>query len=396
MATKALMAMAIMWVLTAVTWIFVVLRTYTRACIVRRVGSDDYVFALSGVFLLFYTLFLQVSSHYGFGQPVASLDLNNAVQAVQWEMIGQTFAVIGMATAKVSLGLFLLRIVIRPWQTVALWTASVGILLVSVVVAILFWTQCIPSQSIYDPRVEGVCHFQIAPFSLLLGVACIVADFFFAAFPWLFIWGLNMRYKEKLTIAVSLSLGAIAGVAGIIRTVSLSGIASKNYTEDTVPLIIWSAVELAVTMICAGIPVLRPLFRRSPTGSTNQSSSESKRSKGYYKHGTGNDNSLTGTTDVELKTRPSSDTDLEANRSFSDADRKLGIGGPTTITYIRRDNNSDEEILGPEFRRSQQQQTETTKAGRIHVHEHIQVLVEEAGSKPPVSRDGRPSMHEVA
>jgi hypothetical protein len=38
-------------------------------------------------------------------------------------------------------------------------------------------------------------------------VTCIVADFFFAAFPWVFIWNLNMKYKEKVTIAASLSLG---------------------------------------------------------------------------------------------------------------------------------------------------------------------------------------------
>lgn len=119
--------------------------------------------------LLFYTIFLQVSARYGFGQPVLALELDDAVHAVEWEMIGQTFAVIGMATAKVSLGLFLLRIVVKAWHKVVLWVASIAILLVSVVVAILFWTQCLPPRSLYDPRVKGTCNFGIAPFSMLLG-----------------------------------------------------------------------------------------------------------------------------------------------------------------------------------------------------------------------------------
>lgn len=49
MGGKAPEAMAIMWTLTAVTWIIVLLRIYTRALIVRQFGADDYVFVLSGV-----------------------------------------------------------------------------------------------------------------------------------------------------------------------------------------------------------------------------------------------------------------------------------------------------------------------------------------------------------
>lgn len=141
------------------------------------------------------------------------------------------------------------------------------------------------------------------------------------------------------------------------------------------PLIIWSAVELAVTMICAAIPVLRPLYRRiRGDNSTDQSRSSNAVSKGYYKHNTGNDN----TGSIQLKNIPCSDSDLENNRGFPDANPKLGIRGPTTVTYIRRDNNSDEEILGPEFRQSQ---SEAAAAGRIQVLEHVDVRVEKAGRK---------------
>ncbi|KAK3357828.1 hypothetical protein B0T25DRAFT_630790 [Lasiosphaeria hispida] len=380
MGGQAPMAMAVLWTMAVVTLVFVVLRVYTRAVLVRSFGSDDYVYVLSGFMLLFYAVFLQVSSHYGFGQPIAALDLDSAVRAVEWEMIGQTFAVVGMATAKVSLGLFLLRIVVKPWHRVVLWIASVLILAVSLVVGVLFWTQCLPPRSLYDPRVKGTCGFGIAPFSLLLGVACIVADFFFAAFPWVFIWNLNMKHKEKVTIAASMSVGVVAGVAGIIRTVSLGGIASRNYTEDTVPLIIWSAVELAVTMVCAGVPVLRPLYRRIKGGITTDDSAGN--SNGYYKHGTGNDNS-TNQDSIRLKNMSSIETDVENNRGFPGAHPKLGIRGPTTVTYIKGDNHSDEEILGPEYRQSQA----GAQPGQIHIHEHVDVHVERAGGgRTPVPR----------
>lgn len=36
----------------------------------------------------------------------------------------------------------------------------------------------------------------------------------------------------------------------------------NNNSDDTVGLIVWSAAEIAVTMICIGIPVCRPLYKR--------------------------------------------------------------------------------------------------------------------------------------
>lgn len=43
------MAVAIMWAFTAVTWIFVALRLYTRAFILQQIGPDDHAYWLSGV-----------------------------------------------------------------------------------------------------------------------------------------------------------------------------------------------------------------------------------------------------------------------------------------------------------------------------------------------------------
>ncbi|GAB1215676.1 hypothetical protein ATERTT37_004868 [Aspergillus terreus] len=198
--------------------------------------------------------------------------MDEAVKAVYTEMIGQTFAVLGMAIAKVSLGIFLLRIVVVKWHRVSIWISIVSLSIVSVMTATIFWTQRIPSTSIYDPRVPGRTVVRVTPFSILLGSWCAAVDFYFAILPWIFIWKLQMKFKEKMIIASSLSLGFIAGICGVIRTIELGGLSSANYTEDTVNLVVWSAVELAVTLICVGIPTIRPLFRHLIKGSSFKSS----------------------------------------------------------------------------------------------------------------------------
>jgi hypothetical protein len=176
--------------------------------------------------LLLYTVFLTISNQHGFGHPIKTLSLDEAVQAIYLEMIGQTFAVLGMAIAKLSVGIFLLRLVVKTWHRVSIWVSMVSLSIVSVLTAIMFWTQRLPSKSIYDPRVPGRTVVNIVPFSVLLGCKsfnylyenaarleltnlawCAAVDFYFAILPWIFIWNLNMKQKEKLIIAISLSLG---------------------------------------------------------------------------------------------------------------------------------------------------------------------------------------------
>ena len=97
-------------------------------------------------------------------------EFDEAALAIKTEMIGQTFAVVGMAVAKLSLGFFLLRIVVDKWQRILIWFTMVSLSAVSTLCAVLFWTQCTPVQKIFDPiRTEGVCNFNITPFATTLG-----------------------------------------------------------------------------------------------------------------------------------------------------------------------------------------------------------------------------------
>ncbi|KAL2209479.1 hypothetical protein CC79DRAFT_1396368 [Sarocladium strictum] len=330
-------ALAIMWAMTILTWIFVGLRVLTRAIIVQVVGADDYVYLLSAIFLLCYNIFLQISLRYGFGQNVGTLELEDIAKAIKMEMIGQTFAVIGMAVAKASMGLFLLRLVAVRWHKVAIWSVMGALLLISGLTAIMFWVQCLPSKGIWDPRERpnSRCDIEITPFAVTLGVACIVADFFFAIFPSIFIWQLNMRRREKITIAGSMSLGLIAGAAGIVRTYEVATGFTENYTQDTVPLIIWSSVEMAVTMVCIGIPVTMPLWRLLLG---KGSSSADRNYRKYKRHDDGS----------EPRGYPLDNVDHRRNvksPGHIDGSSKLGLNCTQSTDIRAMTNESDEEIL---------------------------------------------------
>ncbi|RLL97500.1 hypothetical protein CFD26_105870 [Aspergillus turcosus] len=327
-----------MWAMTVVSFILVPLRLYTRIFIIKALGLDDHVFNLGWLFLMLYTVFLTISERHGFGKPITTLSMDEAVHAVYMEMVGQTFAVLGMAIAKLSLGIFLLRIVVKTWHRVSIWVSMISLSIVSVMTAVVFWTQRLPSKSIYDPRVPGRTVVNVVPFSVLLGSWCAAVDFYFAILPWIFIWNLNMKRKEKLVIAISLSLGFIAGICGVIRTIDLGGLGSSNYTEETVDLIIWSAVELAATLICVGIPTVRPLYRYIVHGSRFKESNE-----GYKKYDEGGEsNSGIQMQRLSKKGRKGA---IETTTSTILGDTEFDIPRGQTSSYVHHVRETDEERL---------------------------------------------------
>lgn len=111
-----------------------------------------------------------------------SLSLDEAANAVYMEMIGQTFAVLGMAIAKLSLCLFLLRIVVKKWHRLSIWAAMTSLSIISMVTAVVLWIQRVPSKSIYDARVTGHSIVSVTPLSILLGGGFYSMPFFFFFF----------------------------------------------------------------------------------------------------------------------------------------------------------------------------------------------------------------------
>ena len=93
-------------------------------------------------------------------------------------------------------------------------------------------------------------------------------------------------------------------------------------------LIIWSAVELAVTLICVGIPTVRPLYRVIVHGSHAESSDGR-----YIKHDDSNHSSS-----------------FRMGHLGKDTTCFNVVSKGHTESYITRGNPSDEEILVSQHR----------------------------------------------
>lgn len=102
-------------------------------------------------------------------------DPEHLVKAVLFEAIGQLFAVTGMAIAKWSLGLFLLRLVQQRWHTLLIWLVMGCLMAASISVCFVFMLQCTPPAYLWDRRIPGgYCHIDSAPVSMLLCSMCLL------------------------------------------------------------------------------------------------------------------------------------------------------------------------------------------------------------------------------
>ncbi|KAJ4286562.1 hypothetical protein N0V88_007984 [Collariella sp. IMI 366227] len=199
-----------MWAMTTLSLCLLSLRIYTRVRIVRFVGVEDHLYFWTGVLLLGFAVSIQVAVHYGLGESFWKLTLDQSSDAIFWTYVANSFAITGNAVAKLSMGFFLLRVVQLRWQKAALWLLIFVTGATSIALTIMLWNQTTPVNASWDPlRVPAKWNIKIQPMSVGLGAWSSICDFFFAIFPWMFIWSLHMPRREKIMLASGMSLGVM-------------------------------------------------------------------------------------------------------------------------------------------------------------------------------------------
>lgn len=115
--------------ITAVSWAFggvalgvVSMRLYTRMVALRRAGCDDFFIALSLVNALICSTLVQVAVHYGMGRHMSDIsDPSQQIQAFKYTVIAPNFSSVSTTTGKMSVTIFLLRLMGQSGSTPRRW-----------------------------------------------------------------------------------------------------------------------------------------------------------------------------------------------------------------------------------------------------------------------------------
>ncbi|OLN83296.1 hypothetical protein CCHL11_03165 [Colletotrichum chlorophyti] len=245
------------WALFFTATVFLSLRVYSR---VRNSGvglqSDDWVLIAGWIFLLLASA--------NISWLMAILLVPGSLMKITLARTHHNLQSIALGLTKTSFGITLLRLMPGGWEAKLIWVLLVTMNLQFAVHIIASWQAICGTQD--QGHIGSRCwvltqSVTFTIFSALYSAAC---DFILALLPWKMIFNLQMKQSERISIALALSMGFLAGVMGIMKAVQgymLLDVRSPNYFYNQSVYWIWSMAEPNVTIISASIPVLRGFVR---------------------------------------------------------------------------------------------------------------------------------------
>lgn len=249
------------WALVGISGIFLALRLYVKAIIHRHIWWDDSFLIASWVMLTTSTAIDTYAITEGFGKHIEAVPPPSVLILSMLIPVSSVFSLLGAAWSKTSFALTLLRITDSYVRT-AIWIIIGTLNLALMVNAILPFARCVPASRGWSRLTEGSCWFSLEvgiSYSVFAGVYSAAMDILLALIPWAIILHLRMKTKEKIGVALCMSLGFVAGATGIVRVTTIPLLARADFTYEGGRLAIWSVAEIATTIMAASVPVLRPL-----------------------------------------------------------------------------------------------------------------------------------------
>ncbi|KAH6622040.1 hypothetical protein C7974DRAFT_397558 [Boeremia exigua] len=228
------------------------------------------------VLLLVEAIITQMGQVLGFGKRTVDIDPNNIMTIALYISIGASISCLASTFSKISFGVTLLRLTFGPIRW-TIWFSVITLFLTMLPSALITWIQCTPTAKAWNPSVEGRCWDPriTVNYGIFNAAWCAAADFYLALLPWTLIWGLQMRTREKIGVGIAMSMGILAGICAIVKGVYVIQLREADFSYNGKDVTIWTAVETAVAIIGASLPVLRVFFREK-VSSYNHSQSRGR------------------------------------------------------------------------------------------------------------------------
>nr|KMM63861.1 hypothetical protein CPAG_00215 [Coccidioides posadasii RMSCC 3488] len=282
----------IMWVEFSIALVLILSRIFSRARLNRSWGWDDTFMCFAMVNATAQSVLLTLSVSHGTGRHEYYLIEYDRMLANKFNWISQGLHVMSTNWGKVSVTLFLLRMVDRAKeQRKAFYGGMVLLTIVNVLCIYSLYRQCDPTPLLWDSSVEGTCWNPSIQrsYAIFQGSFSAFSDLLLAIYPIFILWKSRTELKLKIGLGCVTALGIVAMIAAIIRTIFVSLISKRDdYTFHSIPLALCITTEQYLIIIAASIPTLGPLvnalLKRTSCSSPNRCSHPLSRISGRPNH----------------------------------------------------------------------------------------------------------------
>ncbi|KAI1776203.1 hypothetical protein F4818DRAFT_374246 [Hypoxylon cercidicola] len=263
---QAIPLVVVFTLLLAIAFVAVGLRLYVRVALLKNPGWDDWLCLASVCCALATYLSNMGTVAVGFGDPLPSMTPEDRETALQTLWISPPLWGLSSALIKMSIVASYLRI----WSSKKFkLLCRLLLLLIAVFGLTLFLggvLACVPVRLSWQPpgardarRCIDLPRFMFATSTLNTAV-----DLLVLAVPVPLVRRLQIARKQRIALLAVFTVGAVVCVASVMRLVSIYRLqASTDPSAGGVSLGLWSGVELALAVICACLPTLRPVLARA-------------------------------------------------------------------------------------------------------------------------------------
>ncbi|RJE25273.1 integral membrane protein, partial [Aspergillus sclerotialis] len=256
-------AVAASAVFTSLATILTGIRVYTRACIVKKMGVDDWIILVSVAFSWgFFGLFIG-EVDYGMGEHGSKLPPH--IITMQMKCFWATVPIYqtSLITAKASILFQYLRVFTTRGMRIACYCLIGFLTTYGTWTIVSAWLNCVPVAKFWDNSIEGYCLSKAGLWFSNSGIH-ILTDIMIIIYPMPALKKLKLPTRQKIAVMALFSLGGFVLVTTILRLHSLLIISeSKDPTHDNVGAATWSAIECNVAIICASLPGTRAFIAKT-------------------------------------------------------------------------------------------------------------------------------------
>ncbi|OIW26285.1 hypothetical protein CONLIGDRAFT_468532 [Coniochaeta ligniaria NRRL 30616] len=255
------------WPLVAVSALFLSLRIFLKLRQRRPLWWDDYVLMISWLALLSSAVVFATAVNLGYGLDPSEISPENANEMILLISVMSSLLILANLWSKTSFGITLLRL---PLGRVRVWLVCTLIGLGTVAIgasAYLVWIQCLVADPPWSPYTGSNCMSSniMIKYSVFTGCFSALIDFAFVVLPWKMLWGLQMKRSEKIGVTLAMGMGTLAAIAAIAKTTVFPRVYSADLTAG-LQVSAWGALETAVSIMAASIPILRALVKQGQAG----------------------------------------------------------------------------------------------------------------------------------
>ena len=207
--------------------------------------------------------FVVTEVSYGLGQHRVDLSVEQYRNFLKYSYLDTNQFFIALATCKISICLFLLRLSLFNKLKRILYGLIAFIIITHLALFFLNVFQCNPVNKVWNLGTPGKCFSQQQVMNIVIaqGTLSFITDFICAAFPILLLRNLNIRTQSKIGLCLLMGLGVITAGIAIARTATAWQVKSSDFSWVGVPNVMTRVFEVNIGNVAACVPILKPFFR---------------------------------------------------------------------------------------------------------------------------------------